>query len=71
MKDNKKKIIGYGAPARVATITNYANITEREIPVIIDGDENESIQNLIFEKERPKEENKKKSFFHYLMISNE
>ena len=34
MKDNKK-IIGYGAPA-VATITNYANITEREIPVIID-----------------------------------
>ena len=36
MKDSKKKIIGYGAPARVATITNYANITEREIPVIID-----------------------------------
>jgi len=32
----KKKIIGYGAPARVATITNFLNINSDLIPIIID-----------------------------------
>jgi len=35
-KDLKKKIIGYGAPARVATITNFININSDLIPIIID-----------------------------------
>ena len=32
----KKKVIGYGAPARVATITNFAKINKNLIKYIID-----------------------------------
>ena len=36
MKLSNSKIIGYGAPARVATITNFLNIDTNLIPIIID-----------------------------------
>ena len=35
-KRSKKKVIGYGAPARVSTITNFANIDYNHIDFIID-----------------------------------
>ena len=35
-KRSKKKVIGYGAPARVSTITNFANIDNNHIEFIID-----------------------------------
>ena len=35
-KRSKKKVIGYGAPARVSTITNFANIDYSHIDFIID-----------------------------------
>ena len=35
-KRSKKKVIGYGAPARVSTITNFANIDSSHIEFIID-----------------------------------
>ena len=35
-KRSKKKVIGYGAPARVSTITNFANINYNHIDFIID-----------------------------------
>jgi len=35
-KRSKKKVIGYGAPARVSTITNFANIDNSHIEFIID-----------------------------------
>ena len=35
-KRSKKKVIGYGAPARVSTITNFANIDYKHIDFIID-----------------------------------
>jgi len=35
-KRSKKKVIGYGAPARVSTITNFANIDYKDIEFIID-----------------------------------
>ena len=35
-KKNKKFVIGYGAPARVATITNYLKINNKLINYIID-----------------------------------
>ena len=35
-KRSKKKVIGYGAPARVSTITNFANIDYHHIDFIID-----------------------------------
>ena len=35
-KKLKKKVIGYGAPARVSTITNYSKINKQEITYIID-----------------------------------
>lgn len=36
LKKEKKNIIGYGAPARVSTITNFANINSELINYIID-----------------------------------
>ena len=33
-KKNKKFVIGYGAPARVATITNYLKINNNELRLI-------------------------------------
>ena len=35
-KSNNKKIIGYGAPARLATITNFAKIDNKLIDFVID-----------------------------------
>jgi len=35
-KKSKKNVIGYGAPARVSTITNFANIDYNDINFIID-----------------------------------
>ena len=35
-KKVNKKVIGYGAPARVSTITNLANINKNQIDFIID-----------------------------------
>ena len=35
-KKSNKKVIGYGAPARVSTITNFANIDYNDINFIID-----------------------------------
>lgn len=39
LKNDGKKVIGYGAPARVATITNYAKINSDLIEFIIDDSE--------------------------------
>ena len=36
LKKKNKRIIGYGAPARVSTITNFANIDSNLLDFIID-----------------------------------
>ena len=36
LKNNKKKVIGFGCPARFATITNFADISLDTLPFVID-----------------------------------